>query len=600
MSRTCRLVTDAMLSAAIPSYFDEWEQDRTAEGWQVHPRLLSPPDATSLRSMLIANQSDHIFLVGDNVPKWFQNDNPDGHYVRPVPYDGCLVNANSTVLTGKLFAAVGRLDFGHQSNILTNFGLNSLDLYRRYFTKRHKWSTEFTWSKYTMHVSMVDNFDTMYPFIGNGFRKSIPPETYQFENSDPYHQTEGYVWDKWVRTRPFIGISSTGGFDSSWLINVGHTVDWVRKDVPVPIHLPFGSFIVNSDGDNALMMGCMANNHTLSTFYSWYGAASFASLFIGATMGDVAKAYQDTTIKMTQLGGDPTMSLPTIYQLTGMVNDLSKKVDLIIAGGVPNPSPPLPPYITGVASPGTMTLTWNPVDGALSYNIKRSQVPGGPYTQVGSSIQTTYIDGNLSSGNYYYVVCSVNAVGEGIISNEITAMVQPSPTQVTFIKQDDVTHGSWKGVYGKDGYQIIGDSTAYPGFVQVSPSNNSYWAWENSTTKPEGLQKASSATDRIGACFYSFSQINVDVTFNDDKTHQMALYVVDWFGTAKRKQTVNILDGKSFATLNAQTVTDFAAGRYYVWNVKGKIRIQINFISSADPQAQTCVCSGLFFDPITT
>ena len=39
-----------------------------------------------------------------------------------------------------------------------------------------------------------------------------------------------------------------------------------------------------------------------------------------------------------------------------------------------------------------------------------------------------------------------------------------------FVKTDTSTHGTWKGVYGTQGYNVIDDTVSYPGYVTVTPS----------------------------------------------------------------------------------------------------------------------------------
>jgi cellulose 1,4-beta-cellobiosidase len=87
------------------------------------------------------------------------------------------------------------------------------------------------------------------------------------------------------------------------------------------------------------------------------------------------------------------------------------------AGGTPAPPPctlPTAPVDLGAsAATGNVVLTWPAGVGATSYNIKRSLVPGGPYTVIGTSAASPYIDLTAANGTtYYYVVSSTNACGE--------------------------------------------------------------------------------------------------------------------------------------------------------------------------------------------
>ncbi len=49
----------------------------------------------------------------------------------------------------------------------------------------------------------------------------------------------------------------------------------------------------------------------------------------------------------------------------------------------------------------------------------------------------------------------------------------PPRPLATFLSTDTTTQGSWKGVYGADGYNIIGNASSYPSYATVTPSGQS-------------------------------------------------------------------------------------------------------------------------------
>jgi hypothetical protein len=84
-------------------------------------------------------------------------------------------------------------------------------------------------------------------------------------------------------------------------------------------------------------------------------------------------------------------------------------------------APQFPGGLTATATSATQaSLTWNPVAGATSYNIKRSLVSGGPYTSVTNGVTSTdYVDTGLAAGSiYYYVVSAVVGATESLNSME--------------------------------------------------------------------------------------------------------------------------------------------------------------------------------------
>jgi len=78
--------------------------------------------------------------------------------------------------------------------------------------------------------------------------------------------------------------------------------------------------------------------------------------------------------------------------------------------------------LAAVAKSGKIDLVWTPADGAATYNVYRSENPGGPYDQISTGWTCTYCayaDFGLTNGvTYYYVVSGVNGTGESPPSNE--------------------------------------------------------------------------------------------------------------------------------------------------------------------------------------
>src|SRR5712691_5719801 len=158
-----------------------------------------------------------------------------------------------------------------------------------------------------------------------------------------------------------------------------------------------------------------------------------------------------------------------------------------------------------------------------------------------------------------------------------------------FVKTDATTQGTWKGVYGGEGYNVIDDTVAYPAYVTATPSNPLNYVWSASTTDARGLQKAA-ATDRIAATWYSSGSYNIDLSFSDTAQHQVAVYCLDW-DYLGRTQTVSVLDGATQAVLDSRNLANFANGQYLVWKLSGHVILRI---TNTGPQ--NAVISGLFFD----
>ena len=71
---------------------------------------------------------------------------------------------------------------------------------------------------------------------------------------------------------------------------------------------------------------------------------------------------------------------------------------------------------------------------------------------------------------------------------------------VEFVMLDTETQGTWRGVYGEDGYNIIIDTEAYPAYADVVATGKSDYTWVASTSDVRALERAA-GTDRIAACY---------------------------------------------------------------------------------------------------
>jgi hypothetical protein len=164
----------------------------------------------------------------------------------------------------------------------------------------------------------------------------------------------------------------------------------------------------------------------------------------------------------------------------------------------------------------------------------------------------------------------------------------PTPGSASFINLDTTTQGSWQGVYGSDGYNVINDTVNNPAYAQVTVSNQDFWTWAGSTSDLRALQKALTS-DRIAATWYAATSFEIDVNITDGQSHQVAVYCLDWDANS-RAQTIEVLDAGSNALLDSRTVSSFTNGQYLVWNLSGHVKLRVTRTAGSN-----AVVSGLFF-----
>jgi TatA/E family protein of Tat protein translocase len=79
-----------------------------------------------------------------------------------------------------------------------------------------------------------------------------------------------------------------------------------------------------------------------------------------------------------------------------------------------------PSGLAAKSDQGSVALSWSAASGATSYNVKRSASSGGPYALIASIASTSYTDGGLANGVYFYVVTCVSSSGESPNSIEVS------------------------------------------------------------------------------------------------------------------------------------------------------------------------------------
>ena len=96
-------------------------------------------------------------------------------------------------------------------------------------------------------------------------------------------------------------------------------------------------------------------------------------------------------------------------------------------GGSTTSKPSTPTGVKATAGSSAISVTWNSVSGATSYNIYRSTSASGSYSYQTSVYSTSYTDYNVNTGTtYYYKVSAENSAGESSMSSYASARIASS------------------------------------------------------------------------------------------------------------------------------------------------------------------------------
>ena len=96
-------------------------------------------------------------------------------------------------------------------------------------------------------------------------------------------------------------------------------------------------------------------------------------------------------------------------------------------GGTTTSKPNTPTGVKATAGSSSISVTWNSVSGATSYNIYRSTSASGSYSYQTSVYSTSYTDYNVNAGTtYYYKVSAENSAGESSMSSYVSAKITSS------------------------------------------------------------------------------------------------------------------------------------------------------------------------------
>ncbi|HYE31759.1 MAG TPA: glycoside hydrolase family 9 protein [Methylomirabilota bacterium] len=255
--------------------------------------------------------------------------------------------------------------------------------------------------------------------------------------------------------------------------------------------------------------------------------------------------------------------------------------------------PTAPTGLTGVVLGTSVTLNWASVTGAASYAVYRASAATGPFEKIATATANSWINSGLQAGTtYYFQVAAVNAAGEGPHSTTAAVSIAAAAPSARFLGQDVTTKGTWRGVYGNEGYAVLRHATLNPSYGSWSSPAAASASWADPSSDVRALQKTT-GTSRIAASWQGSSAkaaLDLDFTMKDLNPHRVSFYMVD-FDRKGRSQRVDLIDRTTSKVVHSQTVSSFGEGIYLTYEMRGNFRVRITPLS-----AERAAVSGIFYD----
>ena len=142
---------------------------------------------------------------------------------------------------------------------------------------------------------------------------------------------------------------------------------------------------------------------------------------------------------------------------------------------------------------GTINLSAS----GLPFGAAASFSPGSVVSS-GTSIMTVTTGPGTPVGSYPITITAPEA---GLTHTVKVTLQVYIPGAALFVTNDATTQGTWKGVYGGQGYAIAEHATSYPAYAQVSIERAEQLHLGSSTTDMRALQNSGSGPDRFHLVF---------------------------------------------------------------------------------------------------
>ncbi|WP_370741245.1 Kelch repeat-containing protein, partial [Longirhabdus pacifica] len=137
----------------------------------------------------------------------------------------------------------------------------------------------------------------------------------------------------------------------------------------------------------------------------------------------------------------------------------------------------MPQNVNASMTTGQVDLSWDAVQGATGYTIKRSTQPEGPYTLVAQTLtELTYQDQSVNPGTtYYYTITAYNGKGEGIRSRVMQASEQLVSPVLYAQSEIEAVKLNWNTVTNATYYNVKRSDVQGGSYATVTTTTYDYY-----------------------------------------------------------------------------------------------------------------------------
>jgi fibronectin type 3 domain-containing protein len=263
---------------------------------------------------------------------------------------------------------------------------------------------------------------------------------------------------------------------------------WTTSWTPTAIALRPDRSTILADGRDVSVITVAALDAQGNVVPTASNTVSFSvsgGTIIGVGDGDPASHESDKGTQRSLFNGlaqviVQSTNVPGSITLTASSSGLPTTNVTIIETTSAQP-PTAPMGVVAIPGNARITVGWDIVPGAVSYNLSRSTQSGGPYTVVAGNIGAVnlgFTDASVTNGTTYYYVVTANGNGTSTNSAQVSATPVPMVSDLTAVSTNGAIQLNWSGSTGVN-YNIKRSSTCGGPYTNIaaSISGTNYIDW---------------------------------------------------------------------------------------------------------------------------